>query len=220
MKIFYRILFIIVAICIPVTAVFTAANIVFRMPDLYVYEFNNNQVADEIDLGISDEELGQFFSDFMIGKMEEFDLVTDYRDREQAVFGTGEQINMEHARTLLNRTLYVLGGALILTVLSYWILLAKKKKLELRIAFKAGVFVFTAMQIMIYLFFYIAQLRTFFFNKIFIVAFGADDALPLMLTGEFARLSLVASTVISLVLLIILASVTWKLTKPRRMFWQ
>ena len=96
MSIFYRILFIIIAVCIPVVCILSAFNTVFRLPDLYVYEFNRNQIASEIDLGITDEELGQFFSDFMKGKEDEFDLFAEYRDREQAVFGTVEQINMEN----------------------------------------------------------------------------------------------------------------------------
>jgi len=219
MSIFYRILFIIIAVSIPVVSILSAFNVVFRLPDIYVYEFNRNQIADEIDLGISDEELGQFFSEFMKGKEDDFDLFTEYRDREQAVFGTVEQINMENARGLLNYSLYIIGGAAFLAILSYAIFLVKKKKQELRIAFKGGILAFTVMLVLFYVVFYFDQTRAFLYRLIFINQFGADDALPLMLTEQFARMSLVAVSAVALVILVILTSITWRLTKPRRMFW-
>lgn len=219
MKIFYRILFGMIAICIPIVSIFSACNIVFRLPDLYVYEFNSNEISNEIDLSIPDDELGQFFSDFMIGKEADFDLFTEYRDREQAVFGADEQINMENARKLLNDTLYIIGSAALLIIVSYWILILKKKKYELRLAFKGGIAVFTAMQVLFYAAFYFENTRTFFYRLIFINPFGADDVLPLMLTGRFVSLSMLANSVVAMILMVIFASVTWRLTKPRRMFW-
>ena len=219
MSIFYRILFIIIAVSIPVVSILSAFNVVFRLPDIYVYEFNRNQIADEIDLGISDEELGQFFSEFMKGKEDDFDLFTEYRDREQAVFGTVEQINMENARQLLNYSLYVIGGTVFLTILSYFIFLLKKKKQELRMAFKSGIFAFAIMLILFYAMFYIDQSRAFLYRQIFINPFGADDVLPLMLSEQFAQMSVIAVSAVALVILVILTSITWRMTKPRRMFW-
>lgn len=219
MNIFYRILFIIIAVSIPAVSILSAFNVVFRLPDIYVYEFNRNQIAAEIDLGIPNQELGQFFSEFMKGKEDDFDLFTEYRDREQAVFGTVEQINMENARRLLNYSLYVIGGTAFLAILSYAFFLVKKKKQELRIAFKGGIFAFTIMLILFYVVFYFDPTRAFLYRLIFINPFGADDVLPLMLTEQFAQMSLLAVSAVALVILVILTSITWRLTKPRRMFW-
>lgn len=219
MSIIYRILFFVIAITIPVVSIVSAFNIVFRLPDLYVYEFNRIQVANEIDLGMEDDELGRFFSDFMKGQKEDFELFTEYRDREQSVFGAVEQTNMEHARRLLNYSLYILGGGAFLILLSYCIFLVKKKKYELRISFKGGILVFTLLLVFLFAAFYFEQTRIFLYGLIFISPFGADDVLPLMLTEQFAQISLVAIAAVGLVILVILASVTWRLTKPRRMFW-
>ena len=218
MRYFYKVLLIIVAISIPAVSMMSAFNIVFRLPDLYIYEFNKNQVTREMDLEIKDDELGHFFSEFMKGKEKEFVLVAEYSDGEQSVFGRAEQVNMENARTLLNHTLYVLGGAAVLALLSYWFLLVKKKKYELRFAFKGGVFVFAAMLLALWVAFFFGPARAFFFHKIFIRPFGPDDVLPLMLTGHFAQLGLLAVSAVALIILAILASVTWRLTKARKMF--
>ncbi len=220
MGIFNRVLFFIIAVSIPVVCILSAFNIVFRMPDLYIYEFNKDQIADEIDLGMKDDELGKFFSDFMTGKKDNFDLFTEYRDREQDVFGTVEQINMENARRLLNDTIYVLGGAGVLAVAGCCVYLIKKRKHELRIAYKGGILVYTILMVILFILFNINQSKEFLYRLIFINPFGTDDVLPLMLSEQFAQMSLIAITAISLILLVILASIIWRLTKPRRMFWQ
>lgn len=219
MSIFYRILFVVIAISIPIVCILGALNIVYRMPDLYVYEFNKFQVTDEVDLAMKDDELGQFFSDFMTGKQDEFNLFAEYRDREQTVFGAVEQMNMENARRLLNKTLYIIGGAAALMVISSFVYLIKKKKYELRIAFKGGILLFAIVTVILFILFNINQSREILYSLIFINPFGADDVLPLMLTEHYAQLSLIAVSVVGLVLLVILASVLWRLTKPRRMFW-
>lgn len=219
MKVIYRVLLIVVAVCVPVVSLLSALNIVFRLPDLYIYQFNNNQIASQVDLGITDEELGRFFSDFMKGEKDEFDLFTEYRDREQAVFGTSEKINMDNARKLLNHSLYILGGAALLLIISYGVILARKKKYELRGAYKAGILVFIILVLLFYSLLYFDQTKSGLFDLIFINSFGVDDVLPLMLTGQFEVIALTVISTAGLVLLVILASVTWRLTKPRRMFW-
>ncbi|MDR1360079.1 MAG: hypothetical protein LBJ82_03765, partial [Deltaproteobacteria bacterium] len=136
MKIFYRVLFIMIAICVPTVAISGALNIVFRAPDLYAFEFTRNQAAREIDLSMSNDDLGGFFSDFMRGQEKDFVLFTEYRSREQGVFGTIEQGNMENARKLLNLTLYGLGAAVVLTVFGCGVFLRQQWRRELRAAFK------------------------------------------------------------------------------------
>jgi hypothetical protein len=210
---------VIIAVCIPAVCLLGAANIVYRMPDLYVYEFNKNQISDEIGLNMKDDELGQFFSDFMSGKKDDFDLFAEYRDREQSVFSTVEQINMENARNLLNRALYILAGAFALAAAGIAAYLAKKKKYELRIAFKGGIAVYTAVTVLSLITLSFEQVKTLLCRMIFVNAFGADDVLPQMLTREYAQYSVLAILAVSMILLILLASAVWRLTKPRRMFW-
>jgi hypothetical protein len=220
MNIFDRILFIVIAVCIPVIAIFGALNVVFRMPDLYIYEFTNNEITKEIGVGIKDEELGQFFSDFMTDRKETFSLVAEYEDGEQQVFAKNEQLSMENARKLLNDSLFLIGGAAVLAIASYWILLIKKYKYELRVAFKGGIAVFAALQVLIYSLLFIKGIRAFLHNLIFNGTFGKDNSLPQMLTPHFGNLGVFASSAVAVVLMILLTSLTWRLTKPRRMFWQ
>lgn len=219
MSVMYRILFIIIAVSMPAVCLIGAANIVFRMPDLYIYEFNKYQVSNEVDLDMKDDELGTFFSEFMTGKKDDFALFTEYRDREQSVFSTVEQLNMEHVRNLLNTSLFVFGGALALLAISGGIHLAGKRKEELRAASKCGILVYAILSISSLIAFSFRSVKGFLYHLIYVRAFGADDVLPQMLTVDFAKLSVIAVSVVSLVTMIILTSLIWRVTKPRRMFW-
>lgn len=219
MRILYRTLAVLVAVCVTAVTILGACNIVFRMPDLYIYEFNSQELSSQIDLDMGDDELGTFFSDFMKGSIEEFDLFIEYRDRDQNVFSTVEQINMEHARKLLDDSLYAFGGFVVILLTLYGVFLHKKWKYELRGAFKLGIIFFVAAQAALHITFNIESIRLFYYQFIFPVSYGADDVLPLMLTERFARLSMFANSAVAFVLLLIFASATWKLTKPRRMFY-
>lgn len=218
MRLIYKIFLAILIICIPLSSILAAGNVVLRMPDLYVYEFTSAQIANEINLGITDEELGTFFSDYMLMKKDNFDLHAEFRDREQSVFGTGEQIAMENARELLNKTLMGLAITALLSIILYWIVLSKKLKPELRVAFKGGLIIFGLIGVISIILFKLPVSETIM-QSIYIYNFGEDDVLPLMLTRKFAGDCLTAILVVSMVILAIIGSITWKLTKPRRMFW-
>lgn len=88
----------------------------------------------------------------------------------------------------------------------------------LRIAFKGGTALFAALQIMIFVLFFNSNTRSFFHNLIFINPYDVEDALPLILTQDFAKLCVYANLIVSTIIMIIIFSVTWNLSKPRRMF--
>ena len=218
MKIIYRIFVVILIICIPLTSIFAAYNIALRLPDLYIYEFNKTEITSEIDLAVTDEELGIFFSDFMSGKHKDFDLNAEYRDREQSVFNETEQVVMSNLREVLNLSIWIMIIMLILILVIYWLLLVKKQKWMLRYAFKGGVITFIILAAMMIAAFNIPIANEFMVHSMMMDVFNENDVLPLMLTSIYARDCLVAGTVISIILLILFGSITWKLTKPRRMF--
>ncbi|MDD4564730.1 MAG: DUF1461 domain-containing protein [Eubacteriales bacterium] len=219
MRVFLRVISVIIAVCVPIVVMLGASNIVFRMPDIYTYEFRSMETVRELNFSITDDELGHFFSDFMRGKNEKFELFIDYEDREQSVFGPNEQLNMDNARRLLNYTVYAFGVSALLLIIGYWVLLNKKRKSELRTAFKGGIAVFASLQILLYVLFFYDNTRSFFYNLIFTNPYGADDLLPLILTKHVAKICIYANSIAAIVIMLIFFSVTWRLTKPRRIFW-
>lgn len=219
MRAFLKLMSVIITVCLPIIVILGASNIVLRMPDIYIYEFKSVETVRELNFSITDDELGHFFSDFMKGKNEKFELLIDYGDREIYAFGPKEQLNMDNARKLLNYTAYAFGILALLLIISYWVLLNKERKFTLRAAYKGGISVFVALQIILYALFFNDNTRSFFYNLIFYNPYDVDDVLPLILTEHFAKTCMYANTIVSVVILLLLLSVTWKLTKPRRMFW-
>lgn len=218
MKMMYRILMVILVICIPIATILAAYNAVLRLPDLYTYQFNDAQVTKEIGLKLSGEELGEFFSDYMLGKEESFSLVADFREREQEVFALHEQLTMTHIRGLLDISLWVFAAAAFLIFLIYGISLRKKKKISLRSAYKFSAFLYLFLAGLNLAVFYYPAIRQKISAFLFQMPFGEEDVLPLMLTEAFARNSMLAALAGGMVLLIVLGSITWRLTRPRRMF--
>ena len=141
-------------------------------------------------------------------------------EESKLFFGTGEKISMENARRLLNLSLIFLAGFILLTALGYAILLSRKRKKELRMAFKGSVIAFIVICFFIMIAFHTASLRELIGQHIFICPFGVDDAIPLMLTRKFAAEGIAVGVIGAGILTGVLASATWKVTKPRRMFWQ
>ncbi|WP_227017634.1 DUF1461 domain-containing protein [Sinanaerobacter chloroacetimidivorans] len=210
---------ILLIICIPLISITGAYNIVLRMPDLYVYEFNRVQLTDELELELKDEEFGHFFSDFMIGKVENFELIADYQGKEQNVFHTMEQVSMEHFKQLLNILLYAFAGMLLIAVICYGVFMANNRKYFLRTAFKSGILVYLVMIILPIITYLVPSLRDFMQQFIFRFKFNEDNLLTQIFTESFVVEFLAATTFISAVILFITGSVTWRMTKPRRMFW-
>ncbi len=220
MKILNTIVVLLIGFCIPAVSVFGAANIALRMPDVYTYEFNNNQIAKELKLGINDDELGQFVSEFMRHRDSDFQLPIDSREQSEPIFTREEADNMQHYRLLLNRSLFIGLGALAIVLISYIILLWNQEKSKLRSAFKLSILVYLLGQIVTYCCFIIESCRVSLGRHIFPTTMQADCALNGMITSHFIKISLIADTAVSAVLMVIMASITWRISKPKRMFWK
>lgn len=218
MRMIGKILMMILIICIPVTSILAAYNVVFRLPDLYIYELNSSQAMTEVNLSISSEEMGDVFSDYLFGKKDTFSLTADYNDREQEVFSIDEQLTMENIRELLNISLWVLLGTTLLTLIIYWIFLMNKEKLLLRGVFKFSFFIYIVLSALNIAAFYYAAAKQWLKEQIFKIPLSEEAILPLFLTENFARDCIFVAIGGSLVVMIIVGSITWRLTRPRRMF--
>lgn len=219
MRIANRIFLILLIIIIPFTSIFAAMNLTWRLPDLYRYEFNRSEVTSEVNLSVSSDTLANFFSEYMLGKLDGFQLTAEYRGRERAVFGQGEASVMEQFRGVLNITFILLCVMFVAIILLYIYLLRNKHKEELRFAYKVGSIVYIAVMALFCIVLSIGSLREKIFDLGLAYSFGEDDILQEMLSVSFLHESLLAVTVISLILMVVGGSITWNLSKPERIFW-
>ncbi|MDR0424523.1 MAG: hypothetical protein LBH39_03575 [Clostridiales Family XIII bacterium] len=219
MTIFNRLLFGLLILIIPLVALATAANAVFRLPDIYRYEFNRSGVLGEINLEISSDELSEFFSGYMFGSFEEFQITGFYMGRMRPIFSIGEGIAMEQMRTLLNESLLALCGLFVLMLFIYWFLLRQDRKEAVRIAYRAGMALYVIIAAGTSAVLLIEDLRQRALDSFFAYSFDESDMLPQLLPSQFMIEGQLVIIVISLIILAVGHSVTKRLTRPDRMFY-
>lgn len=213
-----KVIGVLLMVTISFSALAAAYNLALRMPDLYGYEMNRTQLAKEARLDKKDDEIGEFFSAFMMGKEEKFEFIAEYQGREQSIFHLREQLVMERFRDLMDVVFFTFLGLFTLTVLGYIIMFSYGKRQELRTAFKGSVIIFLALSVLSVLVFLIPATREMAVGLFFTQPFLEEELLGRVFTITFAKRLLMAVTVISTVFLLIGGSLTWRWTRTRRMF--
>lgn len=219
MKVLVRVFIAALILSIPVVSILAAENLICRAPDLYTYEFTRSQILNEINTGISDKEMGEFFSDFMLGKESEFSLIDETADRPGELFNSSEADVMDKVRYIMNYLTYILVFAFLLLIIALWILMNRRLKQEVRKAFKWCWLNY----IVIWLFFasalYFHKIRAMVFSWISIERFGDESLLLQLINAQFIRDWFFTGFGISFIFMAIIGSVIWRITKPRRIFW-
>lgn len=218
MKIFYRGLFVILIIMLPLVVIMGGSNLALRMPDVYGYQLKSSEITDEIDLNVENDQLVQVFSDYMFGKTDEFQLEATYRGRDQKVFNQGESIAMHNYKAFVDKTILPLIFATITGIISYMMLFLQEKGMALRVAFKISTGIYAILMTIISLLYVIPYTRSYFYQVIFNYVFDADDIVPLILTTSLASQMILATAFLSGVGLALIGYTTWKITKAKRMF--
>ena len=208
MKITNRILLTAIIICLPVISVLLTENAICRMPDFYVHEFTQAQVSEKVAGDMTDEELGQFFSDFMIGKTKTFSYTVYEAEWKQALFTKQESRYMADARRILNLLTAVMAGAIAITVGACIFFLSRKEKDLLRSTLKWSFGVYAlVMAVLIPTFIHLGLPPS-----------EKDSAMSYLLTERFGSDWIITGVVGSAMVMIALALVIWNLSKPKRMF--
>jgi hypothetical protein len=217
MRVMARVLFIGLILCIPIVSVLGAQNIVCRAPDFYTYQFTKSQVTDKYDIGMTDEELGKYFSDFMIGKKPKFENIDGY-DQEQDSFSTNEGLVMEKTRDFLNISIFILVGALFIVVASYWILVRDNKKEAIRIAFKFSWIFYIILWILFGMIIFIPAINRIILPYDLLIRIESDYLLAKLITQKFLLDGFFVSIFISAIIMGIIGSLIWRFTRQKRMF--
>lgn len=201
-----------------ITAIFGSLNILYRIPDFFRFEFDRLEVSKSLDLGISDADLGGFFSNFMMHGKSEFSLIAEYQGIQRELFNDMEAGMMANFRFLLDILLIVCIVSLILTVGIIVIFQFNKMSRQLRLSQNIGLIIYIVVMVGITVYFNVytgdAALSTVFTG----VEFKHDDLLPQMFDERFTLESTIAICVISLIILMLIRYAVWKLTEQKGIF--
>ncbi|MDR0570639.1 MAG: hypothetical protein LBG71_05415 [Clostridiales Family XIII bacterium] len=220
MKFLNRLIFAILILLIPVVCILAAANVSFRIADVYRFELNRSGVMKEINLDETTDNLARFFSNYMLGKLDNFQYTANYMGRERPVFGVGEGAAMSRFRNLLNMSLAALAASALLAFLAFCVLLWQKKKEAVRVAYNAGTALYALASAALLAAIVLDGPREELFGRLSVYRFEESDLLPQLLpASSFLVENYVVVVVISFILLSLGRSAVKRLTLPDRMFY-
>lgn len=214
----HKLMIIMLALAAPLVSIFGALNAVFRMPDFFRFEFDRLEVSKSLDLAVSDSELGGFFSDFMIHKLDVFSLVTDYQGIVRELFTDSEASLMNNFRVMLDASLIIAVVFLILMVfiiiIMYINIMAKDLRLSLNISL--GIYIVSLVLLAIY--FNVTDGDVFLVGGLLNGALTVDNLLPQMFDERFTMDASIAIFAISFIVMMIIRYVVWKMTAQKGIF--
>lgn len=218
MKIVNLILSIILIITIPVSIICLSNNLTTRMPDLYQYELKSTEVLADLSIDKSEDELGKLFSDYMLGKTDTFQIEYQFGDNTDKLFTNDEQKTMSRFRSMNNTIFFVGMDALLLLLISYFLLYKQNLKPLIRNTFvKAGI-VYGVLVGAILIITLIAPLMNFQYEFLFNYEVKTFMVLPKLITRDFFVHLAYATVIIGTIVMGLGWYFTWKITKPRRIF--
>ncbi|MDR2296102.1 MAG: hypothetical protein LBD95_04825 [Clostridiales Family XIII bacterium] len=217
MKIINRTLFVLLILAIPLSCILSAVNLSARLPDVYRYEFNRSEIVSEIGLGVTNDELARFFSQYMLGTLDDFQYIDEKRER--AIFGIGEAVFMGRLRSLLNLSALCLAGLLCFIVFVYWFLLRQDRKEAVRFAYRAGAVLYAGLVASAAVLLYGKEQSLQVFDRFLLYKFEETDVLPQILPSAILFEIAVAAAVLSLIALLVGYSITKRLTRVVGMFY-
>lgn len=218
MKIVNLILTIILVISVPVSIICLANNLTTRMPDLYQYEFKSTEILKDLSVEKNEDEMGQFFSEFMLGKTQKFQIEYQFGDNTDNLFTHDEQNTMEKFKSMSNTILFTGLVALLFSLVSYFLLYKQNLKMLLRRTFSRSTIIFAASVGAITLATFLSPLIKIQYALLFDYELKTFLALPKLLPKSFFIHSALATVVLSIIAMMLLWYFTWKITKPRRIF--
>jgi hypothetical protein len=207
------------AIIVPIVSFVFAANVIFRVPDLYNFDVGMTLGAsDGIELKIKQDAIGDLISDYMLHKTDYFQLRAEYQGREKPVFSINDGMNMSSYRKLLDQSFIVFCLSLIAGVAIFIFLCRTRRKRALRNGFRVSVLLCLLAVFGMGELVRNDDMRTMILRVVLNVRQQSNDVLPSLFGANYRLEVLVAVVVIAMVLVIVTHSVVRVFTKQSKMF--
>ncbi|MDR0885693.1 MAG: hypothetical protein LBN22_04970 [Clostridiales Family XIII bacterium] len=208
---------VLIAIILPLFLISAITNVLVRIPDMYTYEFTQSNLHTEMRMDISDDNLAEYFSDFIAHK-NDLSLNTAFQGVERNVFTVGDIHILTKARYALDVSLIAAIIMFILLVLCSLMLFVNNQKKILRYTSAACIPI-----TLCYVAAYVAliaytPIRDRLQLYVFRYSFTGDDSIPLLLTDNFYRLIAAIVAIASLIIVLFIRSFIKKRTVVKRMF--
>ena len=127
---------IVLMIAIPILILTLSQNIIYRLPDAYLYYFNDSQCLDEIYVSMSNSEMADALTDLLNTfrpDPDQFNIYVDTGYDQLGILDSRDTYNLLMMKNALDLSALLCGAALILTAAGFFFLLRNDEKKKLRI---------------------------------------------------------------------------------------
>jgi hypothetical protein len=197
----------------------TAANIIFRVPDLYSFDLSRTGILKEASLDVKTSKVGGVISDYMMHKTDDFQLTAKFQGRAKPVFTIGDGAAMQKLRRVLDGTVPAVPAGLAVFLIAFICLYKMQRFKYLRRAFGAAWVIYVLTLIGLAVALYYGDVKMQIWHDILGIRLSGTDMLPGLFGSGYFLSAYISVTVISLVIMIVCGSVTFALTRNKdRMF--
>jgi hypothetical protein len=214
----YKVSAILIAVLLPVVAMLFSVNVIFRMPDLYSFEFDRSEVTQELGIDVSAQKLSTVISNYMLHKTDEFALVAESNGKDIAVFSITDAAKMDRIRDLMDISFAILCISFPIVVALFVIVRLFSKKRYLKYACRAAWAIFGLFMLIFVVFAAADDLRHSFTNKFLGVIASSEDIFSQLFTNYFRFEATAFVFIVSTILLGILVSVGRRFYRDTKMF--
>ncbi len=211
---------IIIVIMIPVLVITLSLNIGFRLPDVYLFYFNDSRVVDGLYTSLSSTEMADALADFMNSfRPEEFQVMEDTGYDQLGIFDGRDSYNMLMLKSVIDITSMLCVVALILLVIIYAVNIKNDEKKVLRIAFWPAAGLTVILSGLLFMAVHLENIREGLFRLIGMRTWADGSKLAELLSGDFWGMMAIFLLAISLILTGLVAYLHYRLTRPPRIFY-
>ncbi|MDD6815718.1 MAG: hypothetical protein PUE84_04655 [Firmicutes bacterium] len=213
---------IILIIAIPILIMTLSQNLIYRLPDAYLYYFNDSQCLNKLYLSMSNSEMADALTDLLNRfrpDPETFNIYVDTGYDELGIFDSRDAYNLQMMKKALDMSSLFCIISLILVTAVYVFLLRQEEKKMLRTSFVIGAGISVILMIAQAVVLPAPAMRERIFTVIGVRPFYEDSALSMILTDSFWNMITVFLTGVTLIILGITTYVQYRLTRPPRIFY-
>lgn len=205
-------------IILPIVVVCLSTNVVLRMGSFYSFAFEKTGVVSEIPFSISQESLVNTFSDFMIHKTGEFQLVEETDYMPQKLFSEKDQWVMNNIRLILDILLLITIVLFVVGIIIFIHMLKEGEKALIYDRAKKGVVIFSVLAIMNFIICIIPGSLTAMIRILFGGKFIPGDVLIQILETKVPMYFGIWQLVASIALMVVIGCVIHNYASRRKMF--
>ena len=211
---------VVLVFCIVTATITLGQSILLRTPDVYQFHFNDSRCVDMLYTSLTSAQMADEIADFMNSFRPEEFQVNDFTGYDELpIFDSRDSYNMLVLKKMADVSGIFCIISLILMVSIYIWFVREDEKKALRNAFRLGAAVSAAAIVVQAVVLSAKSLRSSYFRLWGMRAFAEDSRLEMILGDEFWGVFAIFITVISVIILLVMAYLNYRLTRPPRIFY-